>query len=112
MTEPSSGLGEEKKTIAIRVSPELRGRLDAILQITGQTVNDAGIAALEAWITAKLSDPAVRAKALASLDEEERALQARRDALRSLTGVSDAPADKPKPPARPAGRPSGKAADA
>jgi predicted DNA-binding protein len=94
MTE-QPGSGEEKKTIAIRVSPELRGRLDSVLQITGGSVNDAGTEALEQWIAGKLADPTVRAKALEGLEAEERALQARRKALQGLVGGGDAAADKP-----------------
>lgn len=93
MTEPGSS--EEKKTIAIRVSPELRARLDSLLQITGGSVNDAGTEALEQWITSKLADPTVRAKALEGLEAEERALQARRKALQGLVGSGDAAAEKP-----------------
>jgi hypothetical protein len=86
VSEQLPNAGEEKKTVAIRVSPELRGRLDSVLQITGISVNDAGIEALEDWIAKKLSDPKVRDKALASLDEEERTLKARREALQGLIG--------------------------
>lgn len=86
MSEQLPNSGEEKKTVAIRVSPELRGRLDSVLQITGISVNDAGIEALEDWIAKKLSDPRVRDKALASLDEEERTLKARRESLQGLIG--------------------------
>ncbi|SRR6266545_1964391 len=93
MTEPGSG--EEKKTIAIRVSPELRGRLDSLLQINGGSVNDAGIEALEQWIASKLTDPNVRAKALEGLEAEERALQARRKALQGLVGGNEAAAERP-----------------
>lgn len=95
MSEQPSVPGEEKKTVAVRVSPALRGRLDSVLQIVGISVNDAGIEAFEDWIAKKLSDPKVRERALASLDEEERALQARRQSLQGLIGASDAGTDKP-----------------
>lgn len=93
--QPSSVPGEEKKTIAIRVSPELRGRLDSVLSITGHSVNDAGTEALEDWIAKKLSDPKVREQALASLDEEERALKTRRQTLQGLIGEGEPAPDKP-----------------
>lgn len=85
---------EEKKTVAIRVSPELRGRLDSVIQITGISVNDAGTEALEDWIAKKLSDPKVRERALANLEEEERALQARRQSLQGLMGDEQPAAGK------------------
>lgn len=93
--QPSSVPGEEKKTIAIRVSAELRGRLDSVLSITGHSVNDAGTEALEDWIAKKLSDPKVRERALASLDEEERALKTRRQTLQGLIGEGDTAPEKP-----------------
>ncbi|TMQ91748.1 hypothetical protein ETD83_29545 [Actinomadura soli] len=91
MSEQPTGTGEEKKTVAIRVSPELRGRLDSVLQITELSVNDAGIEALTDWIAKQLSDPEIRAKALASLDNEERALKARREVLQGLMGEDSSP---------------------
>jgi hypothetical protein len=93
MTMPG---GEEKKTIAIRVSPQLRGRLDSVLQITGASVNDAGTEALEQWVTAKLADPEVRAKALEGLEAEERSLQERRKSLQGLVGGSGTTAARPQ----------------
>jgi predicted DNA-binding protein len=99
MGMPSSG--EDKKTIAIRVSPELRGRLDSLLQITGGSVNDAGIEALEKWIAGKMADPEVRAKALEGLVAEERALQERRRALEGLVDGGETPPSHLPPNRRP-----------
>jgi ATP-dependent Clp protease ATP-binding subunit ClpA len=107
VSEQLPNAGEEKKTVAIRVSPGLRGRLDSVLQITGISVNDAGIEAFEDWTAKKLSDPQVRDKALASLDEEERTLKARREALQGLIGDGDAAAsDKPSTTTRNRGKSS------
>ena len=94
MSEPDS-----KKTIAIRVSAELRGRLDSVLQITGMNVNQAGTEALDKWIADKLADPKVRQRALQGLEAEQRALEERRKALQGLVGEAAAPdeagTDKP-----------------
>jgi hypothetical protein len=101
MNEQLPNPAEEKRTIAIRVNPEFRGRLDSVLQITGMTVNDAGTEALDLWMASKLADPEIREKALASLDEEERALQARRASLQGLIGEGAvAQAQSSTPPKR------------
>lgn len=81
MNEPDA-----KKTIAIRVSPELRGRLDSVLQITDMNVNQAGTEALEKWIGDKLADPKVRERALKDLADEQRAIEERRKVLEGLVG--------------------------
>jgi predicted DNA-binding protein len=99
--------GEDKKTIAIRVSPELRGRLESVLQITGGSVNAAGTEALENWIAGKLADPEVRAKALEGLEAEERALQVRRQALQGLVGERGETPAKPPEPKPPSSRRGG-----
>ena len=54
----------------------------------------AAVGRLAGEITAKLSDPVLRAKALASLDKEERDLRARREALQGLIGEGE-PAPTP-----------------
>lgn len=100
------GSGEEKRTIAMRVSPGLRGRLDSVLSITGRSVNDAGTEALEDWIAKKLSDPQVREKALASLDDEERALKVRRESLQGLIGEGGDASEKPSTTTRNRGKTS------
>lgn len=82
----TANTGEGLRTIAIRVNPELRGQFDAVLEITGMSVNTAGTEALEGWIAGKLSDPELQEKAVAQLDEEERAIKARREALQGLIG--------------------------
>jgi hypothetical protein len=101
MSEPDS-----KKTIAIRVSPDLRGRLDSVLQITGMNVNQAGTEALEKWIADKLADPKVRERALRDLEAEQRALEERRKALQGLVGEATTAEASPDKPTR--GRSSGK----
>lgn len=99
--------GEEKRTIAIRVSPGLRGRLDSVLQITGRSVNDAGTEALEEWIAKQLSDPKVREQARANLDERKRALEAESKALEGLIGDDDTAApEKPSTATRNRGKTS------
>ena len=54
MNEQLPNTGEALRTIAIRVTPELRDQFDAVLEITGMSVNGAGTEALEGWIAGKL----------------------------------------------------------
>jgi predicted DNA-binding protein len=95
-------MSEQTKTIAIRVKPELSGRLDAILNILGITKNQAGIEALEAWVAKKLADPKVRAKALADLEARQRELDGQRTAFQGLIGDDADEPTEPKPDAKPA----------
>ncbi|CAM4178120.1 hypothetical protein [Nocardiopsis rhodophaea] len=94
MSEQPTGSGEEKKsTVAIRVSPAFKQQLDSVVSLTGMTLNNAGVEALEDWVAKILSDPDVRAKAMQNLQEEERALQERRQALQNMLGGGDAAAE-------------------
>jgi hypothetical protein len=105
MTEQPSG--DEKKVVAIRVSPTFKKQLDSVVELTSGTLNEAGVEALEDWVAKILSDPAIRAKAMQNLQAEEQALQERRQALQAMLGDGgDATAsEKPSAPAeRPAGR--------
>jgi hypothetical protein len=86
MSEQVASPEGERRTIAAKVSPDLKSRFDSVVQLTGGTVNEAGIEAIEDWIAKKLSDPELRDKAIAQLDTEERELQARRAQLQSLIG--------------------------
>lgn len=105
MTEQPSG--DEKKVVAIRVSPTFKKQLDSVVELTSKTLNEVGVEALEGWVTKTLSDPAIREKAMRNIQAEEQALQERRQALQDMLGGSQASAasDKEEAPVeRPAGR--------
>jgi hypothetical protein len=72
--------------VVIRTRDGLRARLELACQLTGQSLNAALAEALESWVSAHESDPAVWDRALARLDAEERVLAERRRALLALTG--------------------------
>ncbi|MFV2194760.1 hypothetical protein [Nocardiopsis sp. LOL_012] len=87
MSEQPTGSGEEKKaTVAIRVSPSFKQQLDSVVALTGMTLNNAGVEALEDWVAKILSDASVREKAMANLEAEERALRERKEALAAMLG--------------------------
>ena len=91
MSEQPTGSGEEKKsTVAIRVSPAFKQQLDSVVSLTGMTLNNAGVEALEDWVAKILSDPKVRDKAMENLQAEERALNERRQALQNMLGGDSA----------------------
>jgi hypothetical protein len=85
-------MSEQQKTIAIRVSPDLRAQLDAVIAVTKQTVNDAGTEALQEWINSKLQDPRVWEQMRKSYEADEQALRDRRLAMERLFDETGAPA--------------------
>ncbi|MFK4102906.1 hypothetical protein ACI2L1_23030 [Streptomyces sp. NPDC019531] len=105
MTEQPSG--DEKKVVAIRVSPTFKKQLDSVVELTSKTLNEAGVEALEDWVAKTLSDPTIREKAMQNIQAEEQALQERRRALQDMLGEGEAAAVSEKQPA-PAERPAGR----
>lgn len=94
MSEQPTGSGEEKKsTVAIRVSPAFKQQLDSVVPLTGMTLNNAGVEALEDWVAKILSDAKVREKAMQNLQAEEQALNERRQALQNMLSGGDATAE-------------------
>lgn len=79
---------EERKPVvfAVRIDPVLREQLEGLRGITGHSVNDLGVEALNDWVTKTLADEDVRKKAMAEIDAEEQRLKARRDAIAGILG--------------------------
>lgn len=75
----------------------VKQQLDSVVALTGKTLNNAGVEASEDYVAKVLSDPAVRDKALESLQEEERALQERRQALQNILGEDKTAGGTPDP---------------
>jgi hypothetical protein len=87
--QPQVPLSEEERkpvVFAVRVDPSLREQLEALRGITGQSVNDLGVEALNDWVTKTLADETISQKAMAEIDAEERRLQERRDAITGILG--------------------------
>ena len=99
-TQPPAPPGEaERKPVvfAVRINPALREQIEGLRGITGQTVNEVGEEALQCWVDTKLADEEVRNKAMAGIEEEERRLQERRDAIVKVLGTTaNASAEKPE----------------
>ncbi|WP_147339544.1 hypothetical protein [Actinomadura spongiicola] len=92
---PNEGETERKLVVfAPRIDPTLREQIEGIRGITGQTVNEVGQEALQGWVEGKLGDEDVRAKAMEGIEEEERRLQDRRDAIAKVLGSAATPSEK------------------
>ena len=73
LTSPAAaGSGGQMRTLAVRITEELRAQLDIIAQLTGRSATEEIRLALEHWIDKIKSDPAVLMKAQAVRAEIER----------------------------------------
>ena len=76
--------GGQIKTLAVRMSEDLRMQLDIIAQLTGRSTTEEIRLALEHWIDRTKSDPEVLRKAEAVRAEIEREAQSRRNAIAAI----------------------------
>lgn len=83
------------KTLAVRVSEDLRAQLDIIAQLNDRSVTEEIRLALEAWIQKSKSDPATLQRAESVRAEIEREATTKRNAI---SAIFDAPATKGKVP--------------
>ena len=84
------------RTLAVRISEDLRAQLDIVAQLTGRTATEEIRLALEHWIEKTKSDPDILKKAKAVRAEIEREAQTRRNAIAAIFGGDDATSeDKP-----------------
>ncbi|MGH8544744.1 MAG: hypothetical protein ACREX3_14185 [Gammaproteobacteria bacterium] len=112
MSEPTTGGGGQLRTLAVRITEDLRAQLDVVAQITGRSTTEEIRVALEHWVDKTKSDPAILEKAAQIRAEIEREAQTRRNAITAIFGGSDTSTDEAKEPAssRPAtrrGKPAG-----
>ena len=85
LTSPAAaGSGGQMRTLAVRITEELRAQLDIIAQLTGRSATEEIRLALEHWIDKIKSDPAVLMKAQAVRAEIERDAQTRRNAIAAI----------------------------
>jgi uncharacterized membrane-anchored protein YjiN (DUF445 family) len=107
MTEPNmsttAGSGQ-LRTLAVRITEDLRAQLDVVAQITGRSATEEIRLALEHWIEKTKSDPAILKKAETIRAEIEREAQTRRNAITAIFGGTQVPegneAEAPKSGAR------------
>jgi predicted DNA-binding protein len=103
LTSPAAaGAGGQMRTLAVRITEELRAQLDIISQLTGRSATEEIRLALEHWIDKTKSDPNVLERAEAVRAEIERDAQTRRNAIAAIfsgdgtTGDGDATASAPQ----------------
>lgn len=109
MSEPTmtatAGSGQ-LRTLAVRITEDLRAQLDIVAQLTGRTTTEEIRLALEHWIDKTKADPAIQEKATAVRAEIERDAQTRRNAIAAIfgeAGNASAEAQAPSSP-RPGSR--------
>lgn len=106
MSESSeSGAGSQIRTLAVRITDDLRARLDVVAQITGRSTTEEIRVALEHWVEKTKSDPAILQKAAAIRAEIEREAQTRRNAISAIFGA-EATAEEKTQESPTAGRPA------
>lgn len=96
-----TGSGGQLKTLAVRITEDLRAQLDIIAQLTGRSATEEIRLALEHWIDRTKSDPAVLKKAEAVRADIERDAQTRRNAIAAIfsgDGTSGASDEEPRSP--------------
>jgi predicted DNA-binding protein len=79
----SAGYGQIK-TLAVRLSEDVRAQLDIIAQLNDRTVTDEIRLAIEAWIEKTKSDPSVLQRAQHVRDEIEREAATKRGAIEAI----------------------------
>lgn len=76
--------GGQLRTLAVRISEDLRAQLDILAQLTGRSTTEEIRLALEHWIAKSKTDPAVLKKAETVRAEIERDAQTRRNAIAAI----------------------------
>ncbi len=100
MSEPTAqGGSQQLRTLAVRITEEVRAQLDIVAQLTGRSTTEEIRVALEYWIDKTKSDPAILEKAEAIRAEIEREAQTRRDAIAAIFGDGGT-TSKGKPPSK------------
>jgi predicted DNA-binding protein len=87
--QPSSGLPRaagQLRTLAVRISEDLRAQLDIVAQLTGRSATEEIRLALEYWIEKVKSDPVMLQKAQQVQTEIERKAQTQRSAIDAIFG--------------------------
>ena len=80
MSTPESG----RKTLALRISPEVHAQLSFIAGLRQRTINDEGIASLASHLESAKADPDLLARAEAARQDVEREARERQEAISSM----------------------------
>jgi predicted DNA-binding protein len=94
----ASGSSGQLRTLAVRISEDLRAQLDIIAQLTGRSATEEIRLALEHWIAKTKADPEILKKAQEVQKEIERKAQTQRSAIAAIFGGEQSPSAKPGAP--------------
>lgn len=89
-TEPTGYVpaGGPMRTLAVRITDDLRAQLDVIAQLNNRSVTEEIRIALEGWVETSKSDPAVLERAETVRADIEREAQTKRNAITAIFGGS------------------------
>jgi DNA-directed RNA polymerase subunit E'/Rpb7 len=76
------------RTLAVRITDDLRAQLDVIAQLNDRSVTEEIRIALESWVVTSKSDPKVLQRAETVRAEIEREAQTKRNAISSIFGTN------------------------
>lgn len=83
VTTGSTG-GQTLRTLAVRITDDLRAQLDVLAQLTGRSTTEEIRLAIEHWIAKSKSDPNLLKKAEAVRADIERDAETRRNAIAAI----------------------------
>ena len=89
MSEPTTAGSGHLRTLAVRITEDLRAQLDIVAQLTGRSTTEEIRLALEHWIEKTKADPVILKKAEAVRAEIERKAQTERAAIAAIFGAAD-----------------------
>ncbi len=82
------------RTLAVRITDDLRAQLDVIAQLNDRSVTEEIRLALESWVETSKSDPKVLARAETVRAEIEREAKTKQSAIEAIFGGSGAKAPR------------------
>ena len=98
----SAGTTSQMRTLAVRITDDLRAQLDVIAQLNDRSVTEEIRLSLEDWIERSKSDPLVLKRAETVRADIEREAQTKRNAIEAI--FTKEPAKKATPPRRDAAK--------
>lgn len=101
ITPATAGTGGQLRTLAVRITEDLRAQLDIVAQLTGRSATEEIRLALEHWIEKTKSDPVILEKAASVRAEIERDAQTRRNAIAAIFGGDGTTTDETEESASP-----------
>ena len=97
-----AGSQSQMRTLAVRITDDLRAQLDLIAQLNDRSVTEEIRLSLEDWIERSKSDPNVLKRAETVRAEIEREATTKRNAIEAI--FAKEPAKKTTPPSREAAK--------